>query len=124
MQRCHVEEAFRTLKGDLGLRALFHQKPGIISFWIEIPVPLGPGKLRKTAASPRRFFFGRATTHLSAAAMRSSAAVTFSRLLNALMRTWPSPHRPKPAPGVTTTPALVSSRSKNCHESRPTLTQM
>jgi len=27
MQLCHVEEAFRTLKGDLGLRPIFHQKP-------------------------------------------------------------------------------------------------
>ncbi len=27
MQLCHVEEAFRTLKGDLGLRPIFHQTP-------------------------------------------------------------------------------------------------
>jgi len=27
MQLCHVEEAFRTLKGDLGLRPIYHQKP-------------------------------------------------------------------------------------------------
>ena len=27
MQLCHVEEAFRTLKGDLGLRPVFHQRP-------------------------------------------------------------------------------------------------
>lgn len=27
MQLCHVEEAFRTLKGDLGLRPIFHNKP-------------------------------------------------------------------------------------------------
>jgi len=27
MQLCHVEEAFRTLKGDLGLRPIFHQLP-------------------------------------------------------------------------------------------------
>ena len=26
MQLCHVEEAFRTLKGDLGLRPIFHHK--------------------------------------------------------------------------------------------------
>lgn len=26
MQLCHVEEAFRTLKGDLGVRPIFHQK--------------------------------------------------------------------------------------------------
>ena len=26
MQLCQVEEAFRTLKGDLGLRPIFHQK--------------------------------------------------------------------------------------------------
>jgi transposase len=26
MQLCHVEEAFRTLKNDLGLRPIFHQK--------------------------------------------------------------------------------------------------
>ena len=26
MQLCHVEEAFRTLKGDLGLRPIYHQK--------------------------------------------------------------------------------------------------
>ena len=26
MQLCHVEEAFRTLKGDLGLRPIFHRK--------------------------------------------------------------------------------------------------
>ena len=30
MQLCHVEEAFRTLKGDLGLRPIFHQKPARI----------------------------------------------------------------------------------------------
>lgn len=27
MQLCHVEDAFRTLKGDLGLRPIFHHKP-------------------------------------------------------------------------------------------------
>lgn len=27
MQLCYVEEAFRTLKGDLGLRPIFHQRP-------------------------------------------------------------------------------------------------
>jgi transposase len=27
MQLCHVEEAFRTLKGDLGLRPIFHKTP-------------------------------------------------------------------------------------------------
>jgi len=27
MQLCHVEEAFRTLKGDLGLRPIYHSKP-------------------------------------------------------------------------------------------------
>ena len=27
MQLCSVEEAFRTLKGDLGLRPIFHQRP-------------------------------------------------------------------------------------------------
>ena len=27
MQLCQVEEAFRTLKGDLGLRPIFHQRP-------------------------------------------------------------------------------------------------
>lgn len=26
MQLCQVEEAFRTLKGDLGLRPIFHEK--------------------------------------------------------------------------------------------------
>ena len=56
--------------------------------------------------------------------MRASAATTFSRELKALMRTWPSPQRPKPAPGVQTTWALFSSRSKNSHESRPVLIQM
>jgi hypothetical protein len=30
MQLVAVEEAFRTLKGDLGLRPIFHQKPGRI----------------------------------------------------------------------------------------------
>ncbi len=30
MQLVHVEEAFRTLKGDLGLRPIFHQKPARI----------------------------------------------------------------------------------------------
>lgn len=30
MQLCQVEEAFRTLKGDLGLRPIFHQKPARI----------------------------------------------------------------------------------------------
>jgi len=41
--------------------------------------------------------------------MRARAVVTFSRELNALMRTWPSPHLPKPAPGVQTTCAWFSS---------------
>jgi hypothetical protein len=27
MQLCHVEEAFRTLKGDLGPRPIFHRIP-------------------------------------------------------------------------------------------------
>lgn len=27
MQLCFVEEAFRTLKGELGLRPIFHQRP-------------------------------------------------------------------------------------------------
>jgi len=77
--------------------------------------PLSPGKpVLQTTIVP----------YFSAAAMRSRAVTTFSRLLNELMRTWPSPHRPKPAPGVQTTPARMSSRSKNSHESRPTLTQM
>ena len=62
--------------------------------------------------------------YLRAAAIRSRARTTFSRLLKALMRTWPWPHLPKPAPGVHTTWAFSSSRSKNSHESRPTLTQM
>ncbi len=54
--------------------------------------PSGAGDLGR--ASPRR-------TELSrrAAAIRSSACSTFSRLLKALIRTWPSPHLPKPAPG-------------------------
>jgi hypothetical protein len=43
---------------------------------------------------------------LSAAAMRVRAVSTFSRELKALMRTWPSPHLPKPAPGVQTTWAV------------------
>jgi len=30
MQLCFVEEAFRTLKGDLGLRPIFHQRPARI----------------------------------------------------------------------------------------------
>jgi len=30
MQLVAVEEAFRTLKGDLGLRPIFHQKPNRI----------------------------------------------------------------------------------------------
>ena len=30
MQLCHVEEAFRTLKGDLGVRPIFHQTPARI----------------------------------------------------------------------------------------------
>ncbi len=30
MQLCHVEEAFRTLKGDLGLRPIYHSKPARI----------------------------------------------------------------------------------------------
>ena len=45
--------------------------------------------------------------------MRVSAVSTFARELKALMRTCPSPHLPKPAPGVHTTCARWSSRSKN-----------
>jgi len=62
--------------------------------------------------------------HFRAAAMRWRADSTLARELNALMRTWPSPHLPKPAPGVQTTWALFSSRSKNSQESRPVLTQI
>ena len=61
--------------------------------------------------------------YFSASPMRARAVTTFSRELNALMRTWPSPHLPKPAPGVQTTWALFSNRSKNSHESRPVLIQ-
>ena len=56
--------------------------------------------------------------------MRFIASSTFSRLLKALMRMKPWPQRPKPAPGVVTTCARLRSRSKNFHESLPTLTQM
>ncbi len=59
----------------------------------------------------------------SALPMRSRAVMTFSRELKALMRTWPSPHLPKPAPGVQTTCALFRRRSKNSQESRPVLIQ-
>ena len=60
----------------------------------------------------------------SAFAIRSRALTTFSRLLKALMRTCPSPHLPKPAPGVHTTLALSKRRSKNSQESRPVLIQI
>ena len=53
--------------------------------------------------------------YFKAAAMRVSAVSTFSRELKALIRTWPSPHLPKPAPGVQTTWAFSSNVSKNCH---------
>ena len=45
--------------------------------------------------------------------MREIASSTFSRELNAEMRTYPSPARPKPAPGVVTTFASLRSLSKN-----------
>ena len=62
--------------------------------------------------------------YFNAAAIRARAISTFSRELKALIRTWPSPHLPNPAPGVQTTWAWFSSRSKNSHESRPVLIQM
>ncbi len=63
-------------------------------------------------------------SYFKAAAMRARAVSTLARELKALMRTWPSPHLPKPAPGVQTTWAWFSRRSKNSHESRPVFTQM
>jgi len=94
--------------------------------------PASPG-VEKKGAAPRdgaeRPFGGddrrreKRRAYFSAAPMRARAVTTFSRELNALMRTWPSPHLPKPAPGVQTTWALFSNRSKNSHESRPVLIQ-
>ena len=47
---------------------------------------------------------------------------TFSQLLKALMRIYPSPHFPNPAPGVHTTAAFSNRRSKNFQESeRPSI---
>jgi len=50
---------------------------------------------------------------------RRTTSSTFARELNALMRKWPSPQRPKPAPGVVTTRAWRSRWSKNPQLSNP-----
>ncbi len=97
-----------TVKNDLTLGAAFRRRR---------PTALSRGPLGLTARCVRR-------RYLRAAAIRTRAASTFSRELNALIRTCPSPHWPKPAPGVQTTWALLSSVSKNAHESRPVLIQM
>ena len=97
-----------AVKNDLTLGAAFRRRP---------PTALSRGPLGLTARCVRR-------RYLRAAAIRTRAASTFSRELNALIRTCPSPHWPKPAPGVQTTWALLSSVSKNAHESRPVLIQM
>ncbi len=101
--------------------------------WVRDRPPASPGVGEKKAPTPgagagrpiggddRRKEKRRA--YFSAAPMRARAVTTFSRELNALMRTWPSPHLPKPAPGVQTTWAWLSNRSKNSHESRPVLIQ-
>ena len=98
-----------------------------------VSVPAASPGVEKKGAAPRdgaeRPFGGddrrreKRRAYFSAAPMRARAVTTFSRELNALMRTWPSPHLPKPAPGVQTTWALFSNRSKNSHESRPVLIQ-
>jgi len=62
--------------------------------------------------------------HFKTFRRRFMASSTFSRLLKALMRMKPCPQRPKPAPGVVTTWARLSSLSKNFQESLPTFTQM
>jgi hypothetical protein len=54
----------------------------------------------------------------SAAANRSVASSTLSRSLTALMRTYPSPQRPKLLPGVQTTAARSSNVSKYLPEDR------
>ena len=106
---------------------------GATRFWRHDRAPASRGGWRKKAPTPR----GRRRetdrrgdrrrekrrAYFSASPMRARAVTTFSRELNALMRTWPSPHLPKPAPGVQTTWALFSNRSKNSHESRPVLIQ-
>ena len=53
MQLCFVEEAFRTLKGDLGLRPIFHHQPRRIEahLFIRVPRPL-PGH-HPAPATPR-----------------------------------------------------------------------
>src|SRR5690606_2356380 len=61
---------------------------------------------------------------LSTAVMRARAVSTLARELKALMRTWPSPQAPKPAPGVQTTWASLRSLSKKAQESVPVLIQM
>ena len=53
---------------------------------------------------------------------RASSTLLYS--LNALIRIYPSPHLPKPTPGVQTTAASSSRRSKNFHESDRPLIHM
>lgn len=55
----------------------------------------------------------------NASRIRPMASSTRSKSLKALIRIYACPHRPKPPPGVTTTPVFWSRRSKNSQESRP-----
>ena len=56
-------------------------------------------------------------------ARRPTASSTLARELNAEMRIYPCPFRPKPAPGVVTTFASLRSLSKNAQLSSLTFTQ-
>src|SRR4051794_14575612 len=61
---------------------------------------------------------GQSETH-NRATIRFIASSTFSRLLNALNRAYPSPAAPNPLPGVQTTLACSSIASKNCQLETP-----
>src|SRR4051812_17066407 len=63
-----------------------------------------------TSGGPPHTFYQARRRSLS----RPIASVTFSRLLNALRRKYPSPDAPNPLPGVPTTLHWLRSWSKNC----------
>jgi 23S rRNA (uridine2552-2'-O)-methyltransferase len=80
--------------------------------------PAGPRTDLGTRARPRSRH-ARAGSWAVSTASRRPASSTFSRELNALIRKNPSPQRPKPAPGVTTSCSRVSRRSKASQLPRP-----
>ena len=84
------------------------------------------GKISKKIPDSRKSRPGKCRIHMdyfSSARIRSTAALVSSAPPKAVTRIYPSPLGPKPAPGVVTTPASVSNRSKKLQESVGVLNQ-